>query len=470
MSQVRVLFVAIEDCADGLATAVAETRLATVVDRVATSDAAVEAILEGGVDVCFASSTSGPDTSATLTLALARAGAYVPVIAVVDEPSAGFEAIADEGAADFVWGGDLSPQSVGRALLVAHARGEAVTRFQAIQADRDAVLAATGAVVVTLDRDGRLVDLRASPTFRSDFGEAAPGARFATLFAEGSRAGAIEALRSAHRGGAGRFMQMRARAGRPLMLYWTVARSGQGFRAVGVDRSEASREAYRADLYRVVLETILDQAPISAFVVDAEGAFLLTMGQEIQGLAQQGVSVFEAYRDEPRIIDNVLRTLDGTPVTDHLSLRDGRQFESHYTPFSLGVNEAFGVLCVSTELTEKALSPTERSRLDTLMDLTGDMVLIVDPSGEVMYLSPALRSIVGVTAPELRAEGGVARLFSDPSQRSEIARAVRGGDPWRGPSGLRSATGRNVLFEVDARPVFDLEGARIGGLARFIPV
>jgi len=467
---VRVLFVSIDDDADALATSVRASGLATEIECVASIEAAVEAIQVGQVDVCFAPSTTGPDASASLTLALARVGAYVPVIAVVDEPSAGFEAIADEGAADFVGRGDLSPQSVGRALLVAVARAEAVTRFQSVQADRDAVLAATGSVAVTLNEEGQLVDLRAAPSLQSDFGEAAPGVRFASLFSSDARAGAVDALRAAHTGRPGRFMQMRARAGRPVMLYWTVARAAEGFRAVGVDRSEASREAYRADLYRVVLETILDQAPISAFVVDAEGAFLLTMGQEIEGLGMQGVSLFEAYRDKPRMGDNVLRALDGETFTDILTLGDGRRFEAHYTPFSLGVNEAFGVLCITTELTERTLSPAERSRLETAMQLTSDAVLIADPEGAPIFLSPALREIIGLSALELRADGGVARLFVDPPQRAEIARSVRGGDPWSGQAGLRTASGQAMLFDIDARPIFDAEGARIGGIARFVPV
>ena len=467
---VRVLFVSIDDDADALAGSVRASGLAADIEQVESVADAVEAIQTGRVDVCFAPSTAGPDASASLTLALARVGAYVPVIAVVDEPSAGFEAIADEGAADFVGRDDLSLQSVGRALLVAVARAEAVTRFQSVQADRDAVLAATGSVAVTLNEDGRLVDLRASPSFQSDFGEAAPGARFASLFSSDARAGAVDALRVAHTGRPGRFMQMRARAGRPLMLYWTVARAVGGYRAIGVDRSEASREAYRADLFRVVLETILDQAPITAFVVDAEGAFLLTLGQEIEGLGAQGLSLFEAYREKPRMVDNVIRTLDGEAFTDILTLGDGRRFEAHYAPFSLGVNEAFGVLCVSTELTERTLSPAERSRLEAAMQLTTDAVLIVDPEGTPIFLSPALREIIGFTALELRAEGGVARLFADPPQRAEIARSVRGGDPWSGQAGLRTAFGQTMLFDVEARPIFDAEGARIGGIARLVAV
>ncbi|MEO0557265.1 MAG: hypothetical protein AAF170_03670 [Bacteroidota bacterium] len=471
---VRVLFVSIEEDSAALAESVRDSGLAAEIDCVSSVADALEIIQNGLVDVCFAPSTAGPDASASLTLALARVGAYVPVIAVVDELSAGFEAIADEGAADFVGRSDLSPQSVGRALLVAVARAEAVTRFQSVQADRDAVLVATGSVVVTLNAEGRLVDLRASPSLQSDFGEAASGARFASLFSSDARAGAVDALRQAHGGRAGRFIQMRARAGRPLMLYWTVARAGSGFRAVGVDRSEASREAsreaYRADFFRVVLETILDQAPITAFVVDAEGAFLLTMGQEMEGLGMQGVSFFEAYRDKPRMIDNVLRALDGEVFTDILTLSGARRFEAHYTPFSLGVNEAFGVLCVTTELTERTLRPAERSRLEAVLRLSQEAVVMVDGEGSPIFLSPALREIVGYTALGLRTEGGVARLFADPSQRAEIARSVRGGDPWSGQAGLRTASGRIMLFGIEAHPVFDAEGMRIGGIARLIPV
>ncbi|GAB5534568.1 MAG: hypothetical protein Rubg2KO_08170 [Rubricoccaceae bacterium] len=467
---VRVLFVSIDDDADALAESVRASGLAADIEQVKSVADAVETIEAGRVDVCFAPSTAGPDASASLTLALVRVGAYVPVIAVVDEPSAGFEAIADEGAADFVGRGDLSPQSVGRALLVAIARSEAVTRFQSVQADRDAVLAATGSVAVTLDEEGRLVDLRASPSLQSDFGEAAPGVRFASLFSSDARAGAVEALGRAHTGHAGRFMQMRARAGRPLLLYWTVARVAEGYRAVGIDRSEASREAYRADLFRVVLETILDQAPIAAFVVDAEGAFLLTLGHEVEDLGMRGLSLFEAYRDKPRMVDNVHRTLDGEAFTDILTLRDGRRFEAHYTPFSLGVNEAFGALCVTTELTERTLRPAERSRLEAVTCLTTEYVLIADPEGGVLFLSPALREALGVTALDLRADGGIARLFADPPQRAEIARSVRGGDPWSGQADLRAASGDTMRFNVEARPIFDAEGARIGGIARLVPV
>jgi hypothetical protein len=71
---------------------------------------------------------------------------------------------------------------------------------------------------------------------------------------------------------------------------------------------------------------------------------------------------------------------------------------------------------------------------------------------------------------ELRAEGGLARLFSDPRQRAEIARSVRGGDPWSGQAGLRTASGTAVPCDVVARPIFDPEGTRIGGIARFVPV
>ena len=467
---VRVLLVSIESSADALAASVRDCGLATEIEQASSVEAAIEVIQNGRVDVCFAPSTAGPDASASLTLALARVGAYVPVIAVVDEPSAGFEAIADEGAADFVGRGDLSPQSVGRALLVAVARAEAVTRFQSVQADRDAVLVATGSVAVTLNENGRLVDLRASTSLQSDFGEAAPGVRFASLFSSDARAGAVDALRSAHEGRTGRFVQMRARAGRPLLLYWTVAPAVGGYRAVGVDRSEASREAYRADLYRVVLESILDQAPIAAFVVDAEGAFLLTMGQEVEGFGRQGASLFEAYREVPRMVDNVLQALDGETLTDILTLDDGRRFEAHYTPFSLGVNEAFGVLCVSTELTERSLSSAERSRLEAALKLSTDAVLIVDPEGTPLFLSPTLRDMIGFSAVDLRADGGIARLFADPPQRAEIARSVRGGDPWSGQTGLRTASGETMLFDMEARPIFDAEGARIGGVARLRPV
>ena len=463
LSPLRVLFVAITDTADALEAAVRECGLATDIARVDTPEDAVAAIGEGTVDMCFAPSTAGPDASASLTLALARDGVYVPVIAVVDRASAGFEAIADEGAADFVSADDLTPQSVGRALLVAHARAEAVARFQAVQSDRDAVLAATGSVAATLDAKGRLVDLRTSPALQSDFGEASPGTRFASLFSSDSRAGAVEALRQANAGRSGRFVQTRARAGRPLLLRWTVVADASGYRAVGVDRSEANREATRADLFRAMLQAIVDETAVSAFVIDASGAFLFVLDPQSDEI--QGLSVFDLYRDSPRAVAAVHRALDGETVRDHATLQDGRRVRLHVEPMSLGSLEPLGALCVMTDRDGLRPSTSERSRLDAV--LPSDAVLIVDPTGAPVYLSPALRALTGRALDELATDGGVAGLFADPSVRTEIARSVRSGDAWSGAVQLHARGDETIACEVTARPVFDPEGERIGGVARF---
>ena len=459
----RVLFVAITDAADALEAAVQGAGLATEIARVDTPEAAVDAIREGTVDLCFAPSTAGPDASASLTLALARDGAYVPVIAVVDRASAGFEAIADEGAADFVSADDLTPQSVGRALLVAHARAEAVARFQAVQSDRDAVLAATGSVAATLDAKGRLVDLRAAPALQSDFGEATQGARFASLFSADARAGAIEALRHAHAGRSGRFIQTRARAGRPLLLRWTVAADASGYRAVGVDRSEANREATRADLFRAMLQAIVDQTAVSAFVVDASGSFLFILDPQADAI--KGLTVFDLYRDAPRAIEAVQRAFGGETVRDQATLQDGRRVQLHVEPMSLGSQEPLGALCVMTDQGDSAPDASERSRLDAA--LPSEAVLFVDPVGTPVYLSPALRARTGRTLDDLATDGGVTRLFADPSVRTAIARAVRAGDAWSGAVQLQTSGGETIASEATARPVFGPEGERIGGVARF---
>ena len=464
---IRVLLVSIDADAGLLEAAVRDAGLPTEVDHAGSPEAAVEAIQSGAVDVCFAPSTAGPDPSASLTLALARVGAYVPVVAVVDEPSAGFEAIADEGAADFVWRGDLSPQSVGRALLVAHARAEAVARFQAVQSGRDALLAATGSVAVMLDGGGRLVDLRAAPSLETDFGEAAPGVRFASLFSADARAGAVEAMRQAHAGRTGRFVQTRARAGRPLLLRWSVAQTADGYQAIAVDRTEANREAYRADMLRVVLDSILRQLPVTVFVVDADGAFLLVLGEEYGSVGLQGVSIFDAYRDEPQIVANVRRALGGETFDDLVTIRDGRRYKVRYAPFELGASEAAGALGVATNVTVSVFGDAERSRLEVATGLSSSLTVVVDSEGTATYLSPALRDLVGLTAESLGQEGGIGRLFESPALRTEIARAVRSGDAWSGPAAVRSAAGGTVPVQVRAEPVFDPDGARIGAVAQF---
>jgi PAS domain S-box-containing protein len=118
----------------------------------------------------------GPDLAGGLTLRLARelhgdpAAPFVPVVAVVDDATAGAEALRDEGAADYLLRDRMGPEEVTRALLIAHARRDAV---DVVRHQRDAlgtalaqgaealavlqhVVDALPLVVISTDAEGRI--------------------------------------------------------------------------------------------------------------------------------------------------------------------------------------------------------------------------------------------------------------------------------------------------------------------------
>src|SRR5262245_29976637 len=84
------------------------------------------------------------------------------------------------------------------------------------------------------------------------------------------------------------------------------------------------------------LRALVEQAPIVLFAIDRQGVFTLSEGRGLVVLGLKpgqvvGASVYDIYRDTPRIVDNVRRCLAGETVNESVRVGD-LVFESIYTP------------------------------------------------------------------------------------------------------------------------------------------
>jgi PAS domain S-box-containing protein len=114
--------------------------------------------------------------------------------------------------------------------------------------------------------------------------------------------------------------------------------------------------------------------PVAVFAVDGEGVFRLAEGAGLDALGFEpdkvvGRSIFDAYRDVPRVVENVRFALAGRTFEDILEV-NGSAFEMRYSPLREN-GEFSGVLGVAIDVTERKAAEEKleesRRRLSSLL-------------------------------------------------------------------------------------------------------
>ncbi|MFN3596053.1 MAG: PAS domain-containing protein [Rubricoccaceae bacterium] len=438
---------------------------------------ALETVAERRVAVCFAPAYTGPDPTASLTLALARGAVFVPVVAVADEHAAGLEAVRDEGAADYVLRRDLAaPETarpaLARALAVAQARREAVLRYREERAAASAIAATAGAVYGRLDAEGRLAVFRPAPHLAGAFAGARAGQLFASLFPD-DLADTVEALLPAARRAPQTFLQRTSASGEPLVLRWSVAAAEPGgYVVVGLDDRPVTQSSERAEAIGRVLDVVLRHAPVVVFITDADGRLLMMSGRgcEERGPAMLGESVFEVFRGEHHGLDNIRRVLEEQEAfSDIVTTREGTRYDVYYTPFQIYPESPMGMLGVAVDISDSQRASDTITLLRAALDLTGVPASTASPQGVPTYFNTPMQDFVGGTPEEVDAAGGFAALHDDPSVLRPIAATVRGGEAWSGTIRQRTLGGRVVPATLHTKPVFSSEGERLGSVSVMYP-
>nr|MBA3950833.1 PAS domain S-box protein [Rubrobacter sp.] len=159
--------------------------------------------------------------------------------------------------------------------------------------------------------------------------------------------------------------------------------------------------------------------PVALFAVDGEGVFTLSEGKGLDALDLEpdkvvGRSIFGAYRDAPRVVENVRLALVGRTFDGILEV-GGLTFEMRYSPLREN-GEFSGVLGVATDVTERKQAEEEleesRRRLSALLSNVSAYLYRCrnEPEWPNEFVSDYALELTGYTPEELT-DGNV--MFGD---------------------------------------------------------
>lgn len=430
------------------------------VERARDAEAAHEALRSSRVDVCLAPSKEGPDVSAALTLRLARAATFVPVIAVAENASAGVEAIRFEGATDYMIRDHLSPATVERALWVAQARRDAVEAFRHEQEVFSTALRNADIAAIELAPDGRVTRLSAlaADAVGMDV-RTVLGQRYTRCFSADQH-DAVEAILSGAHSAEVSFRESEESD----EVEWVFAPLSRGG-AVGVGQflrvnAVGEREAHR------ILRHVSDSIPMIVYATDANGEFTYVDGSALDlfGIAGGdlvGESVFELYGDREERIGYVRRALQGEPTDVQVAIRD-RSFRTRYIPLVGNDDRVTGLVMVAYDNSGETESERRFQQLAYAIDAVDAAIGVSDVDGKVLHLNRAMIDRFGYTLEQMNDAGGSPAMYRNPSQAAHVFGAIRAGERWDGEVEFQTRTGETTRLHLQADAVFDDTGALIG--------
>lgn len=105
------------------------------------------------------------------------------------------------------------------------------------------------------------------------------------------------------------------------------------------------------------LRTVVANAPITLWALDAAGIFTFSEGELLEALRLKpgevvGSSVFKVFSDSPQILENSRRALNGEEFTSRVEI-NGSAFESWYRPLKNHNAEVTGVIGAAFDITEQ---------------------------------------------------------------------------------------------------------------------
>jgi PAS domain S-box-containing protein len=153
------------------------------------------------------------------------------------------------------------------------------------------------------------------------------------------------------------------------------------------------------------LSSVLMNAPLVLFRIDADGIFTLSEGKGLDALGLKpgevvGQSAFELYRDVPEITRKLRTALKGTEVKYVVKVGD-LWFETIVSPMKDRKGTVREVLGVAMDITERrsAQETLELSRF--ALDNAGDAIFLMARDGRFRYVNEAACTTLGYSSGEL---------------------------------------------------------------------
>ena len=184
--------------------------------------------------------------------------------------------------------------------------------------------------------------------------------------------------------------------------------SGKAVRVVGSTLDITERKLAEAARHKSqeLLRTVVTNAPVVLYVLDKEGVFTLCEGKGLDSLGKKpgqsvGHSVFDLYRNNPEVGENIRRALAGTQVT-WISHIGEVAFNNLVTPLRDETGQVYCLVGVATEITklkraEKARRESKR-RFRAIFNNTFQYTGLLTPEGILLEANQAALDFIGSEA------------------------------------------------------------------------
>ncbi len=205
------------------------------------------------------------------------------------------------------------------------------------------------------------------------------------------------------------------------------------------------------------LRTVIANAPITLFAIDADGRCTLSEGKTLEtiGFAPGqlvGQNMFDLYKDIPASLDTFHRVLGGEVVHD--VSRIGGVWDSRLLPVWDAAGHVSGLIGVTVDVRERveaedALRASE-ARFRALSEHVSDIVAILETNGTIRYASPSYARVLGYQPEDL--VGTPLLHYTHPDDREQALSSVgqcleTPGGTSRVESRLRHADGSWIPLE-----------------------
>jgi PAS domain S-box-containing protein len=166
------------------------------------------------------------------------------------------------------------------------------------------------------------------------------------------------------------------------------------------------------------LRTVVSNAPIILFATDEKGIITVSEGKGLEALGEKpgesvGSNVFEKFRDNREIIENIRCALKSERFTSDVEVLPGMIFETTYSPIIDENNNVCGIIGTAVDITERKQSEQKiLAYQDQLRALTAEVMMVEER--ERRKIATGLHDSIGQTLAFLKIELG-------DLQRSELS-------------------------------------------------
>ena len=239
-----------------------------------------------------------------------------------------------------------------------------------------------------------------------------------------------------------------------------------------VDLSEEKQAQEALAEKKLLLTSLLEQAPVLVWLVDPHGHIERFEGSlpycnRFNDSKSIGKTMDVLFSEVPELQQATARALSGELVDGIVSLGNV-DIEYRYVPRRNDAGLVIGATGVALDVTKRHAIEQANRRLTTAIDQSEESVVLLDANGIIEYANPAFVAISGTLESPISGLPWISLIpkSSEPGDAAgQLERAITDGNSWRGTlHGLRRH-GNDCIEQVTLSPLRDAQGKATGFVA-----